>query len=432
MKNTALFKTIRVVVVLLISVSVAVVLVRMRPRAEKQEQPSEGRLVTVVSTRSQTLPMLIEAYGTISPRESLKLVAEVRGQVVAMHPAFIEGGFIPSGEVLLSIDPRDYELGVRQAKVGIRQAVAEHDRLEQEILNLKASLQLANADVELARAEVNRLKQLAVRDMTSQSVLDKADRQYLNSRERLQSLENQLAITGPDRVRLQSQIEMATVVMQQASLELERCQIEVPFHAWVTQKAVEIGQHLAIGQPVGQIYRAGAFDIEVKIPVGDLAWLPDDVDSGVGLPAMVVFAESNPPKQWLGRLARVKAALDPTTRTLPVVIEVDEPSPGRPTRLSADRLKPGMFVTINIQGRQVTNIHRLPRHLIRDGDTVFIAVEDQLSIRKVTILRRFKESVLISDGLSDGDLVIASPLSGAVSGMRIRLESEVGGQRTED
>ena len=434
MKKGALFKTVRVAVVLLVAVVIAVVLVQLRPRAEKQARTSDGRLVEVVRTRSQTLPMIVDAYGTVTPRESLKLVAEVRGQVVAMHPDFIEGGFVKSGEVLLTIDPRDYELAVRRAKVGIRQAQAELDRLAQDILNLNASLKLARSDVDLALAEVNRFKNLAGKNMTSQSVLDKANRQHLTSRERLQALENQLAVTGPDRIRLESHLEMARVAMEQAILDLERCQVDTPFDAWVTQKAVEAGQHLAAGQSVGSIYRAGAFDIEVKIPMGDLVWFPDDVGSGEGLPVEVLFMETATPKLWHGRLARVKAALDQTTRTLPVVIEVDEPTPGDSIIYAADRLKPGMFVTVRIQGRQVENVHRLPRHLVHDGDTVHLAVDDQLSIRPVTILRRFKQSVLISHGLSDGDLVVTTPLSGAVPGMRIRLKTddEDGGQRTED
>ena len=421
MKKGALFKTVRVVVVLLLAVAIAVALVQLRPRAEKQVRTSDGRLVEVIRTRSQTLPMIVEAYGTVVPRESLKLVAEVRGQVVAMHPAFIEGGFVKSGEVLLTIDPRDYELAVRRAKVGIRQAQAELDRLAQDILNLDASLKLARLDVDLALAEVKRFKHLAGKNMTSQSVLDKADRQLLTSREGLQALENQLAVTAPNRIRLESQLEMARVGMEQAILDLERCQIDTPFDAWVMQKAVETGQHLAVGQSVGRIYRAGAFDIEVKIPMGDLAWFPDDLGSEQGLPVEVLFMEISTPKLWHGRLARVKAAVDQTTRTLPVVIEVTEPTPEDSVVHAADRLKPGMFVTVRIQGRQVEHVHRLPRHLIHDGDTVYLAADDQLTVRPVTILRRFKKSVLISDGLSDGDLVVTTPLSGAVTGMRVRI-----------
>lgn len=423
MNKGVLFKTVRVAVVLLISAALAVALVWLRPRAEKQERTEEGRLVEVVETHAQRLPVMVDAYGTVAPRESLQLVAEVRGQVVSMHPSFKEGAFVPAGDVLVTIDPRDYELAVRRARVGIRQAQADLDRLEQDIRNLKASLALACADVELTLAEVNRLKKLAGKDMASQSVLDKADRQHLTSRERVQALENQLALTGPNRIRLRSQLEMAKVALAQAELELTRCRIDAPFDAWVLHKTVETGQHLNAGQPVGSIYRAGAFEIEVKVPPADIAWFADADDTGAHPPVNILYAETTPTRQWTGRVARIKAALDAATRTLPVVVEVDDPTALQPGSLAAGRLKPGMFVTVSIQGREVDNVHRLPRHLVRDGDTVYLARNDRLAIQPVTILRRFKDSVLVSDGLSDGDLVITSPISGAVGGMRIRIEN---------
>ena len=422
MKRGALFKTVRVLVVLLVSVAVAFLLVQLRPRAEKQERVSNGRLVEVVATRSESLPMVVEAYGTVSPREALRLVAQVRGEVVALHPDFIEGGFVRSGEILVTIDSKDYELAVRRAKVGIRQAQADLERLEQDVLNLNDSLELARADVNLAKAEVKRLKKLAGKGMTAQSVLDKADRQYLTSRERLQTLENQLALIGPNRIRLQSQLEMARVAWEQAMLDLERCRIEAPYEAWVTQKSVETGRYLSLGQPVGSIYRAGAFDIEVKIPVGDLVWFPDETASKDGLKAEVRFPETEPPRTWIGKVARIKAALDQTTRTLPVVVEVDEPTGADSMTNAAGRMKPGMFVTVRIQGRQVDHVHRLPRHLVHDDDTVYLAVDSRLEIRPVTVLRRFKTEVLISEGLIDGDRVITTPISDAVSGMKIRIK----------
>ena len=186
-------------------------------------------------------------------------------------------------------------------------------------------------------------------------------------------------------------------------------------------KKVESGQHVNTGQPVGSIYRAGAFDIEVKVPVADLAWFPDGNASRTGLAAEVLFAETDPPRFWNGRVTRIKAALDQTTRTLPLVVEVDEPVAAESAESAFSRMQPGMFVTVRIQGRQVDNIHRLPRHLVHDDDTVFLAIGEQLHIRPVTILRRFKTVVLISDGFSDGDLIITTPVSDAVSGMKIRI-----------
>ena len=262
-------------------------------------------------------------------------------------------------------------------------------------------------------------------DMTSQSVLDKADRQVLTSRERVQSLENQLAITGPDRIRLENQMEMAKVSLEQAILDVERCRINTPFDAWVTQKGVETGQHLSVGQSVGSIYRAGAFDIEVKIPMNDLAmvsgwrWIRIGAAGGGAVHGdLYTQTVERPRGQGQGRPGSDHPEPCPWWSKW-----TNQPLEDSITH-AADRLKPGMFVTVRIQGRQVENVHRLPRYLVHDGDTVYLAADDQLSIQPVSILRSFKQTVLISGGLSDGDLVITTPLSGAVPGMRIRMKAE--------
>jgi hypothetical protein len=67
----------------------------------------------------------------------------------------------------------------------------------------------------------------------------------------------------------------------------------------------------------------------------------------------------------------------------------------------------------------------LPRHVVHTGDVVYIMTDNRLKIRPVNILRRFKDSVYIDKGLSDGELVIKSPLSGAVDGMKVRINATI-------
>ena len=86
MKKGGLFKTIRVFFVLLAALTIAVALVIMRPKAERQVPVQKGRLVEVFAARAEDFQMVVEAFGTVAPRESLKLVAQVRGQVVDLDP----------------------------------------------------------------------------------------------------------------------------------------------------------------------------------------------------------------------------------------------------------------------------------------------------------------------------------------------------------
>ncbi len=431
MKKGATFKTIRVFVVVLVAVIIAIVLVILRPKAERRVPEETGRLVEVFAARAEKVQMVIEAYGTVEPREALLLVAEVRGQIVATDPTFEEGNFVSRETRLIQVDPRTYELEVQRRNVQIKQAQAEIKRLEQEVLNLQARIKIAKLDVSLAKSEYFRLKKLIDRKVIAQSTLDKTEQQYLASLERLQTLENQLALTGPQKEQLRAQRDMARVMFEEAKLDLERSGIVAPFDGWVLEKTVEVGQHVTVGQSMGRIYSAGELDIEVRIPVKDFKWLPAKLNSDARIEAQVVFENQGARRTWNGRVSRVKAQMDTKTRTLPIVIEVDETSTSEENR-NALRLRPGMFVSVKIKGKEVHQAFVLPRHVVYPGDIVYTVKDDRLKIKSVDVLRTFKDAVIINQGLSDGERIIKTPLSVATDGMLVRVKTDDRGQKTED
>ena len=175
MKKGGLFKTIRVFLVLLVAIVIAATLVIMRPKAERQVPDQKGRLVEVFPARAENIQMVVESFGTVAPRESLKLVAQVPGQVVDINPAFKEGSFIEKGTRLIQIDPRTYSLEVKRRKVQIKESEAELKRLKQEVINLGSRVKIAESDVVLARNEFLRLKKLIERKVIAQSQMDRAE-----------------------------------------------------------------------------------------------------------------------------------------------------------------------------------------------------------------------------------------------------------------
>ena len=421
MKKGAFFKILRVFAVFLVAIVIAKVLVALRPEAERRTVEETGRLVEVFEAKAEKVQMYIDAYGTVEPREALKLVAEVRGQIVDINPSFKEGGFVKKGTRLIQIDPRTYELEVQRRNVQIKQAQAEIKRLQQEVLNLQARIKIAKSDVSLAKGEYFRLKNLIDRKVISQSTLDKAEQQYLASLERLQALENQMALTGPQKEQLLAQRDLSKVLYQEARLDLERSGIIALFDGWVLDKTVEVGQHVNVGQNMGRIYSAGELDIEVRIPVKDFKWFPADLDQGGAVEAEIIFENAGTQRTWNGRVSRIKAEMDDRTRTLPIVIEVDEAS-GATENQGSLRLRPGMFVRVRIKGKTVDQAFVLPRHVVYPGDVVYTVENERLKINSVTILRAYKNSVIVSQGLSEGDQIIKTPLSSATDGMLVRVK----------
>jgi len=85
-------------------------------------------------------------------------------------------------------------------------------------------------------------------------------------------------------------------------------------------------------------------------------------------------------------------------------------------------LEIGMFVDVEIAGRTLSGVFAVPRSALRDGDSVWTMDGDgMLRIAPVTVVRRERDTVIVSDGLAEGDRVVLTNISGAAEGMRLRL-----------
>lgn len=130
---------------------------------------------------------------------------------------------------------------------------------------------------------------------------------------------------------------------------------------------------------------------------------------------------------WPGHVARIKAAIDEKTRTMPMTVEIgtldvkDGVKDGVKDNVTDPLLllRPGVFVKCRVKGEQKENVFKIPRTLMRSPDTLYLARENHLVIQKVKVIRRFDEDVYITRGLAPGDLIIESPLPGALDGMAI-------------
>jgi RND family efflux transporter MFP subunit len=424
------FRFARVILVIAAALLIAALLLLLRPRAQRQALEEPGLLVAVAAAKPRRIQMVVETNGNVEARDPLALVAEVPGQVVGLHPGFTEGGRVACGAELIRIDPRTYSLEVARRRVQLRQAGAELTRLAQEESNLQASIGLARSDVALAKDELTRYQQLNKKQVVAPNTLDKARQRFLSSRDRLQALQNQLALVNPRRALLEAQTDAARLALQQAELDLERSCIVAPFDGWVLQKTVETGQYVSGGQLLGRIYRAGALDVTVNIQFKELQWLPSDWMVDGAAEAEIRFHNGAMTLCRSGRVARLKAALEAKTRTLPVVIEIS-PEVGavgdekhRDRWLS--RLRPGMFVTVRIKGRSLENIFVLPRHWLHSNDTVYLFDAGRLRIRSVGVARRFEDKIYVNEGLAEGELIVSSPVSAARDGMLLRRQDDTG------
>jgi multidrug efflux pump subunit AcrA (membrane-fusion protein) len=425
MQKGPLFKSIRVIVVIACALVVAVALVALRPKAQRQIPPQSGRLVEVISIQPRTVTMPVKAFGTIRPREKLLLVAEVTGEISHMDARFAEGYCVDRNTVMAGIDPVPYTLAVESSRGQVERVAAQLEKLAQDVKNLNANLAISSEDLQLAENELQRLEDLYKNKVTSRTNRDRAEQGYLASRVKHQAIENQLALIGPLQAGLKSERKIALAALHRAQYNLERTRITAPFGGWVLEKKIETGQHVNTGQYLGSIYRANALDVEVSVPLTELRWLKNGNKGLSGFSVDIQLPGNGGELKWSGKLVRFMAGLDERTRMQRFVIEIDNDALADDLcsgQVDLDALRPGMFVEVEIQGRQIEQVFELPRYVVQADDAVFVAAGDELQIKPVHVVRRLGETVFIDSGITANDLIIKTPLAGISGGEKIRIK----------
>jgi RND family efflux transporter MFP subunit len=383
----AVFQLVGVVAVIAAGLGVFKLLSSMRKAPVHKERPFVAPLVEAMEVHSEDMRMEVEGFGTAQPKVTVQIVPQVAGEVVAVHPDFVEGGFFKAGEAVIKIDGRDYELAVENASAAVAQA--------------QYMLQQEQAEAAVALKEW----------------------QLLNPGKEPDS---PLVLREPQIINAQAQLQAAQARLATAKLNLERTTISLPFDGRVVSKKVDIGQYITPGQPVATVYGTDVIEIAVPLEDGELAWFDAPLGQtngniqGSSAPEAVVTADfAGSARTWNGTIVRTQGQIDPASRMVNVVAEVREPFKNTSDNVP---LTPGMFVRVRIQGRLLKGVFEVPRYAVRDNDTVWAAKDGSLRIQQVKVVRWGKTSAYISTGLENGDVVITSPIDVISDGMKIRTK----------
>lgn len=379
-------KTLLPAVVLLTAGASSWAVFGLRPQPEPPIVKAPLPEVSVLRVQPQTLYLNVYSQGIVTPRDEIDLVSEVTGKVVKMHPSMVPGGFFKTGELLLTIDTRDYDYAISAAQAGIAEA--------------KRVLIAEQAQVEQAHSEWQALGEGEASD---------------------------LALRKPQLAEAHAKLQAAQADLALAQLNRSRCELRAPFAGRVLSKQAGVGQFLAAGATVARIYASDKAEVRLPISSEQLAFL--------NLPLNVLHAEpSQWPKvtlaaevggrqhQWLGRIVRSEAAVSEDSGQWYLVAQVSDafqPIANRPPLLK------GLYVHAEIEGIEQSGLYRLPRSAVSPMNTVkCVNAEQKLDIRPVEWVRTDADSIVIKSGLNPGDRVIVSELPIAIAGTPVKIVNE--------
>jgi RND family efflux transporter MFP subunit len=381
--------------ILAVGALIAVVMVKSRAPVPTRPTIEYAPLVRVVEVQPQDLRLEVHTQGTVKARTQTKLVAEVAGRIVRVSNGFASGGFFEKGDVLVEIDASDYRVAVATAEGTVAQA--------------KVRLETEEAQAEVARQEWEQL--------------GTGEESPLATRE-LQLQEAQAALAA------------AEAMLEKARRDLARTKIRAPFVGRIRAKLADLGEYVAPGVPVADVYSVDVAEVRLPVPDADLAFLDLPVDyRGAAArepgPKVVLYADfAGERHSWNGRIVRVEGEIDPVSRMVHVVAQVEDPY-GKQGEDSPLPLAVGMFVEAEIVGRFVEGAVTLPRTALRGQQVLVVDAEDRLRFRDVDVLRVDRGYAILVGGLEAGERVCVSTLQAVSDGMKVRAAGvDEGGEQS--
>lgn len=379
------------VAVLIVAGIVAGWLVSARSVVETRPARKQVPAVTVTHVVSEPVQMNVFSQGVVSPRIEIQLVSEVGGRIVAIHPSFVNGGFYRSGDVLIRIDPHDYDYAVTRARAQVAEARKEL---------LREQAEARQAEEEWA----------ALGSGTAEDYV----------------------LHKPHLAERRAKLAAAEADLEEARLQRSRCELKAPFAGRVREKNADVGQYVEAGQVLAGLYATDRAEIRLPIAADQVEHvaLPlhaDDAGKAAFQPAVKVSARfAGKQHVWSGRIVRTEGMIDEKTGMLYAVADIEAPYAYHPLR---PPLAAGLYVTAEIDGIERRDVVKIPRSALHSGYRVYIVdAELRLQPRNVEVLRSDLNQVVISHGLAPRERILVSGVELPIAGQQVSIAKVIGAE----
>ena len=337
-------------------------------------------VVSVLRAQPSEISLAVNTQGTVEARRRINLVAEVAGKVSTVSERFEEGAFFDQGDVLLQLEQADYEFAIARAQSQV--AAAEQHLAEERGRNRQAKREWR----ELGTVEANAL-----------------------------------FLRQPQMKAAEAALKASVADLSAAQLALSRTEIRAPFSGRIESKRADLGQYIAPGVAVAEIYATDIVDVALPLNDSQLAALklPMNANVALGIPVILSTAFGGREWQWQAQIRRVQAVVDRQSRTVNAIAEVLQPFEseisGRPP------LTPGMFVRAEIPTPPIPNLVQLPSSALRSDNTVLVVGTGEKLVRQpVTVQRRTEQWAWVS-GLTEGSRIVRAQTGLLVVGLTVEV-----------
>lgn len=408
----------------------ALIVVSIAPDIEHEDKGAPAPVAEYIEAKLRPFVPRAKGYGFVVPSTLLEASAEVPGRIIYLNPDVKAGAFLQAGTEVLRIDPTDYQLALAEARANL--AVARAQKNEQLLLleSAKTAHEIAVRNLTLGEKNLERRRNLLKKGTISQASLDQEEQRVLQLRQDQQARQQQL-----DTLPSQLEVAAARIKQNEARLveqeeRLARTSISLPFTTRIAAVHVDEGEYVSLGGRLFDAHSVDSVEISTRMSIGSLQTLlagmpglsrdsirtPGELINTLRFKAEVVLPNPLYDARWKGNVVRIGESQDMETRTIAIVVRVEDPY-GQIVPGKRPPLLKGMYVAVNLESDLIESLV-VPRHAIHDGRIYVAAPDGKLLLRVVKVVYQGDVAVVIN-GLSIGERVIVTDLMPAVDGMAI-------------
>jgi len=424
------------VIILAAAVVMALILVKSRAPLEHVAVEMPSRVVEVIRARQIPFRTRVTAYGTVEPSITFNAVAEVSGEISYLHPNLKAGETIPAGTLVVRIDAEDYVLSLRQTQEDLNASRSSLRELETERKSTLRSLQLAQQNLEVGKAELDRLREVYEKKLIAKSTLDAEEQKTIQLRQQVEDLQGRLNGYDSRRQSIEAQIARAEQEVQNRTTILGRTEIRLPFDARIGTVSVNQNEFVTVGSALFEAIDLKGIEISAQLPIGSMRTLVSHlanqsqvvrqfietggrINESLGLVAEVRLVGDMPDAIWEARVLRISESIDATRQTLGVIVGVDKPY----EKIVAGQRPPllkGMYTAVNLMAPQRLAMV-IPRKALHEGRVYLAGADGRLEIRAVDILFGQDDLVVVKAGLEVDERVVITDLTPVIEGMPLQV-----------
>ncbi len=346
----------------------------------KKKEPAELKPLPVTVAKVETRPVQrsVETVGSLLAWEESQVKAEVSG---TLDRLFVDlGDRVKAGQILATLEAREFSLQVEQAEASLRMARETQAR--------------TRAEQDEAKANAERAEELYRRELISAQERDRWRTQYRVTQALAQS-------SAADIQRLEAALGVARKKLRDAT-------IRAPIAGAVAKRHVNMGEFVKDG--------AALFTLVVSDPLKYTGTVPERYapELRVGQ-TLQLTVEAYPGQSFAGQVTRVAPAVDVQTRGLSLEARVPNPE---------GRLRPGFFAKGAVLTRKDDAVAFVPAEAVTYfvGITkVFVVVDSKAQERLVKPGTRQGGLVEILDGVKPGEVVATTNLAQLFNGAPVTV-----------